>query len=91
MAEFIVLILWRRKPKPEETKNNPAFITKALGLEPKHLTLRKCLYCLGRFTENRKTQCHRVSCTKTIEQRLAQGPAPALYSAYLVKRLLMLP
>ena len=66
MAEFIVLILWRRKPKPEETKNNPAFITKALGLEPKHLTLRKCLYCLGRFTENRKTQCHRVSCTKTI-------------------------
>ena len=39
MTEFTLLILQRRKLRPEETKKYPVVAVKALGLEPKHLTL----------------------------------------------------
>lgn len=39
IAELTVSILQRRKRGPEETKTHSVFTVKALGEEPKHLTL----------------------------------------------------
>lgn len=89
MTEFTLLILHRRKLRPEET-NYPVFHSESIGVRAQTPDPGKCLSWLGRSTEEAQREVGGgwQMCKAHIRQcLLAHRPVPALSSAYLAKRL----